>query len=495
MKKLKINRRQFLQGAASTPLGLGASSALSACFGSSAQAQSSDEPPLLIVFGAAGGASIIDSLLAFTESEAEAQKDKINCYPDAVIKTQPGSPFRAIDLTDVFPQGKLNSIGPIPAEFVVDQKQFVLDNFNDILVAPTYGTSVNHSIAQYRAISGNDVWHGRTIQEAAALQYGGSFPIPNVNMAVGGFTYRGVDHSLPSYCYSERVTSPLSWASSLDGGKGIKNLPSRSLIEKANTLRNTKVDSESVFYQTFQKSNRVQRWLNSRNTMQPTLESANLINKLMFAENSGGIAIEDQALAAKLRSEQYFGNYAVDNLDAQAALAFLLLKHRVSNVVTIGNSFSGEIVNDVLYNPPIGFDFSHTEHRRTQLFLWGRIYSVFGKLIRLLKEEDLWKRTIIYVATDFGRDKERPVVEQTALFGTGHHLNNAAIIISPMLQGNQVLGGLNPQTGETYGLNSNGDPDISVAPPDEQSVYALLAQLLKLEATQGLPAVPNILRS
>ena len=422
-----------------------------------------------------------------------AAAPRLNCYPDSVVSSPDGSPFSAIDLADAFDGGQLSSVGPIPARFTVDQRQFVQDNKDDILVVPSYVTSVNHRIAQYRSITGNDVWQGRTIQEAAALQYGARFPVPNVNMGTGGFAQRGIDESLPEYCYAETVATPRSWPLSLDGAKGIEGLPDASLIRRARALRNDKLDPESVFYKTFKDSGRLRRWLNARDQVQPSIESAQLINRVLMNETVPGVTLDDVETVRTLKRPENFGDYEVDNLDAQAALAFLLLKNRVSNVVTIGNGFAGELQGATLFNPPIGFDFSHTAHRGTQLFLWSRIYAVLGKLIRLLKGEGLWKRTLIYIATDFGRDKVRPPGDQTRDFGTGHHLNNAAVLISPMLRGNRVLGGIDPTTAETYGLDASGSPDPTVQPPDEQSVYALLTQVLKIEGTEGLPAVPDIL--
>jgi len=34
--------------------------------------------------------------------------------------------------------------------------------------------------------------------------------------------------------------------------------------------------------------------------------------------------------------------------------------------------------------------------------------------------------------------------------GTGHHLNNGSVLLSPLLQGNRVLGGVEPSTSLTH---------------------------------------------
>ena len=69
-----------------------------------------------------------------------------------------------------------------------------------------------------------------------------------------------------------------------------------------------------------------------------------------------------------------------------------------------------------LANPPLAFDFSHNDHRGGQAFMWQRILGTVDELIDLLKSEPfdattgetMWDRTMIYVATDFGRTRVRP---------------------------------------------------------------------------------------
>ncbi len=59
---------------------------------------------------------------------------------------------------------------------------------------------------------------------------------------------------------------------------------------------------------------------------------------------------------------------------------------------------------------------------------------------------------MIYVATDFGRTKVRTAGAET--FGTGHELNNGFLMVSPMVKGNTVLGGIDPNTALTYGFDA-----------------------------------------
>jgi uncharacterized protein (DUF1501 family) len=133
-------------------------------------------------------------------------------------------------------------------------------------------------------------------------------------------------------------------------------------------------------------------------------------------------------------------------------------------------------------NPPLAFAFSHSEHRGVQALMWSRVLGVADRLIGLLKNEEwgngqsFWDRTMIYVANDFGRSKQRPAGAEQ--FGTGHDLNDGALIISPLANGGRVLGGIDADTGITYGF----DPATSV--PDlgrqmtEAEIYAGTAQAL-----------------
>jgi hypothetical protein len=147
-----------------------------------------------------------------------------------------------------------------------------------------------------------------------------------------------------------------------------------------------------------------------------------------------------------------------------------------------------------LNNPPIAFDFSHQSHRAAQAFMWERVMRVADGLITLLQGvewedgESMWDRTMIYLASDFGRTKTRPSGSET--FGSGHDLNNAVLAISPLVNGNSVLGGVDPDTGLTYGF----DP-ISGAPQPgrtmtEPEIYSGLLGAMGVESGSELPSVP-----
>ncbi|MEM6291292.1 MAG: hypothetical protein AAGA54_08500 [Myxococcota bacterium] len=460
------------------------------------RAGGSEDPRFLIVLCASGGASIIDAALAIRESEAGVAAPTINCFPDGAISSVEGSPLRAVD-------GSLGSVGAIPISFSTQQAQFVGAHAQDMLVATLTSTSVNHNVAQERAVTGNAAWRGRTIQESVANQYGAAFPLPNVHLNTGtGFTVRGADDSLPAWAYGEQVADPTLWPLALDGARGTTYPVDSDVLATARTLRNDVLDQNSAFNQAFAGADAVRAWTGLRGNTQAAVEQAALIDKLLFVPdeapyNLGARGLTPSPDAALVRS--VFPNYDWDPLHAQAALAFLLIKNRVSVTVTLGPSFDlvledgtslggGGLPEGSMANPPIAFDFSHQGHRSTQAFMWSRLYEVASGLITLLQGEEwangesLWDRSMIYVATDFGRSKTR--VANAAGFGTGHDLNNGLLTISPLVSGNTVLGGVEPTTGMTYGF----DPGTGAPEPgrqmSEEEIFGGLLGVLGVD-TQG----------
>jgi hypothetical protein len=205
-----------------------------------------------------------------------------------------------------------------------------------------------------------------------------------------------------------------------------------------------------------------------------------------------------------------FPDFAGDPLHAQAALAFLLIKHGVSVSITLGPGFDAVIDDDIdlsdglppgaLKNPPIAFDFSHQGHRSTQAFMWDRVLRVADGLIDLLRGQEyaggqsLWDRTLLYIASDFGRSKGRPA--NASDFGSSHDLDNGVLLISPLVRGNTVLGGVDPNTAMTYGF----DPRTGAPEPGrhmtEPEIYAGIVQALGIDtAGSGLPDMPAMRRA
>ncbi|HVZ34157.1 MAG TPA: hypothetical protein VG963_17140, partial [Polyangiaceae bacterium] len=90
-----------------------------------------------------------------------------------------------------------------------------------------------------------------------------------------------------------------------------------------------------------------------------------------------------------------------------------------------------------------------------------------------------------------GRDKTRS--KDAAAWGTGHHMNNGSVLISPLLQGNAIYGGVDPKTGLTYGFDpQTGTPDKQQSLA-EGDVYSILAQALALDFP-GRRNFPALLR-
>lgn len=507
-------RRHFL---GNLGLGAGAAAALSLGVGARrAEAQTlppegaGTDPRFLFVFACSGGASIIDSVLAVRESES-ANAAVLNTFPDALVRGFEGSPFRAVD------QDR-DALGQIPAGVAARQAWFVEKHRRQMAAVTWERTSVNHQVGQRRSVTGNEAWAGRTLQECVALQHGVGRPLPNVHLANGsGYTEMGNDLSLPSFCFGETVTAPGTWPLSLDGRRGILNAPGGALLARARKLRNERLDPGTPFSQAFAQSPRLRHWQHIRGAPQAAIENLDLISKLMVYRDSpstplGAFGLQSSPDLDRVRAA--FPNVESDPLEAQAALAFLLVKYGVSVSVTLGPSgdfllepeYAGFDVGagrgregdgpllppGAVLNPPIAFDFSHNGHRSVQALMWDRMYRIADGLIGLLASEEFgggqsyWDRSLIYFASDFGRTKNRP--ENATEFASGHNLNNGVLTISPLVKGDTVLGGVDPDTCLTYGcdpLTGRPEPGRNNA---EAEVFAGLLDTLGVDtARSGLP--------
>lgn len=495
-------RKSTLQSRRGLLKGLGAMAALGIVGGPARRGLSAEKKPkFLINLAGFGGASIIDSFLAFRHSESP-NFETVNCFPDGDVKDIAGSKLRAVDIS-------ANAIGAIPVPFTTKQSAFVEKHKQNIMVATLTGTSVNHTVAQRRAMTGNGAFHGRTLAESVALEYGDGYLLPNVNMATAGYAERGDDLTLPPSCYAEPVAQPFLWPLGLDGARGMKDGPERELFEMARALRDDDLEPNTSFALTFQLSEKLKRWKAQRGAV-THLEADDLITKLNLVPDTPNTPFKEFGLgtspdAATLLypgvfpeyPEGMFPDFVGDPLEAQAALAFLLLKYRVSVAVTIAPSFNLVLTGKGLKTPPLAFDFSHQDHRAAQAVMWQRLLDIADRLITLLKNEELdpktgesfWDRTLIYIGTDFGRSKNRE--NAAAVFGSGHHLNNGVVMISPMVNGNQVLGGVDKSTGLTYGfdpMTGAEDPKRAMA---EGDIFAGLLQVLDIDTTgASLPAMP-----
>lgn len=499
----RLSRREVLRGLSMLGAGAGLSPFLSGCRDAALTNAQREElgqrrqavgkpPKFLITIAATGGASIIDSLMAVRASES-SNAATLNTFPDASVTNVAGTPFRAVKY-------QANSLGAIPLPVNADQAPFVAKHKNDLLVTANIGTSVNHVIAQKRSLTGNGAWKGRTLAECVALEYGDGFLLPNVNMAIGGYLERGSDDLLPAHCFSEPVAQASLWPLGLDGMKGIKAAPDRELVAMARALRDQKLDPESVFAKTYAQSPRLKRWLEQRGPGLSKIEAADLITRLNVLPNQPpdlplteyGLASSPDAAALRAK----FPNFLVDPVEGQAALAFLLIKHRVSCAVTLGPTFNVTAPNlQNILSPPLAFDYSHNDHRGAQAFMWSKMLGLADRLIDLLKAEpyepgssqSLWDNTLLYIATDFGRTRNRQANATT--FSSGHDMNNGFVMLSPMLKGNTVLGGVDPNTTMTYGF----DPETGVADQgktlsNERDVFAGVLHTLGVDTSgSGLP--------
>jgi hypothetical protein len=488
-KPKSIHRRQLLKGFCAAAAA-GAASPLLLRSPRAHADEPTDKPPrFLISICGLGGASIIDSFMALTHTQVGEQFHAVNCFPDDEV-TRIGE-FTAVDLARP-------TVGSLPFSFDVRQSDFVNKYRDEMMVVTQTGTSVNHVIAQKRSLTGNGAWNGRTLQEAVANEYGQGMPLPNVNMASMGYLEHGDDPTLPSWAYNEPVAQPALWPLSLDGARGVQDLPDADVIAMARAVRNGKLDPESGFFKTFRLSERLELWKRQRELQAPELESRDLITRLnLLPDAPPAIPLAEYGLAESedaplIRS--VFPNFLVDPLEAQAALAYLLIKNRVSCAVTIAPTFNIVLTGSTLANPPLAFDYSHAGHRGAQAVMWNRVLGLADRLITLLEAEEFdattgesfWDRTMIHVPTDFGRTKKRK--DAAEVFSTSHDLNNGNLFISPLVNGGRVLGGVNLD-GTTYGF----DPQTGIADDQrtmtEAEIYAGTLQALDVSTT-GLPNIP-----
>jgi hypothetical protein len=478
-----IGRRQLL---------LGLSGALGTTALGSSLTRAGDRTPrhadadrkLLFVLCATGGASIVDSFLPVSRSEVgdDALADTLDVYEDTQIITPAGSNLRC--------PGYIESAGLLAGAY---ESGFPLDtflakHFASMTVLTQECSSVNHNVGQQRSVTGGGINTGRTIMEAMAMRHGTDLILPNCNMANDGYIQPGADPSIPPNARAEVIASPLGFAAAMDGSRGLLDVPNRNLIEHARGVR-AELDDASVFGRTFADSPRRQRFLANRRDVLPRIEEADLTNRLTLLPPEmldPKYGISSSPLLPALNER--FPQMLIDPWEAQAALSILLSYYGLSCANTIGLRHEPTFGNDKLITTPIAFDFAHTDHRVAQYLMWGHVLKVLDGMIELLRELDylgdpslgkMWDRSLIYVATDFGRDKTRPAAAES--WGTGHALNNGTLIVSPLLKANRVFGGIDPLTCLTYGFDGKtGEPDPA-RPVSEGHIYSAIAHALDIE--------------
>jgi hypothetical protein len=493
-----LSRRALLQsgaaGAASLLLG---SQGLSRALGQSAELQTvaAKDRKLLFIFCAHGGAGVIDSFLPVLESEVgdQAVADTLDVYPEALVGSVPNSPFR---YTKNMADADYVFMKPPPS-----MSDFLQHHGNDLAIFCHSVSSVNHNVAQARSLNGAGANKGRTLMEAMAARYGGGMPLPNCNMAMDGFIEHGADASVAPRARHEVVTAPLYFATGTHGYRGLPGLPRAGSIQRARMVRE-QLDRETVFAKTFGRSPLIARYLEQRRFGIQELEKADLIEKLLLmdpANVKASVGLSPGALTAELFKR--FPGLLEHDVQAQLGLGFLLAYHGVSASITFGFRSDPVITKEGgVITAPIAFDYSHSGHRAAQSVMWGNLAALLDTFISLLKQYDymgdpslgkLWDRSLIYVATDFGRTKTRQ--SGASAWGSGHDLNNGSLLISPLIKGNRVYGGVDPKTCLTYGFDrSSGNPDRGVE-FEEAALYGAIAHALDINYP-GREDCPVLLR-
>ncbi len=468
-----LNRRQLLSALIASGAAAGVGASLP--FGRRvARADADpDDPRFLVVMGCFGGASMLDCFMPVDSSEARTQPGRGTVFAYPTVQPD-GSQIRCVD------RGT-------PRAF--------LDRFRDqMVVMATQSSSVNHQAAQQRWVSGRDALNGRTMAELVAEGHGVDRALPNVNMGKGGYAAQGSDPGLAPRYRGQVVTNPVVFALSTHGhagvipvgGEGLQDPDQRGLlIDQARAFREGVLETGSPFARTFASSRRRQELLLSRRDSDPRLEAEDLVQRLLFVPDLGdlfplsayGLRANEEADLVLSQLPKAFpastSGRAEDPFQAQAALAYLLLRTGTSAAVTLTDP--GE-------DGFLAFDNSHTDHRRAQASHWDRVLDVASRLALLLQGAEyvdsagvatgtsLWDRTVMVFPTEFGRDKW----DRGAGTGTGHHLNNGLLVVSPQLRGNRVLGAVDPNNGFTCGFDAEtGDPTpFEGLSPGEDPLYS-----------------------
>lgn len=445
----------------------------------------------IFVFTAMGGASINDSFMAVTQSESR-KASTLNTFADRIVYRAEGTNLTAVDL-------EMDTVGPLPFKVKGNQSSFLAKYARDIMVCPVEGTTVAHPTGQYRSVTGDDAWNGRTLQEAVAAQYGDGLLIPNVNMATVGYADPGRDPNLPTFARHQTVANPNFFPFGMHGYKGIAGAPDAALIDIARQTRDQKLEPASPFLQGAAGHPLLQEWLRQKAKL-PALESRDLINRLNPFEHTKDFPFEDYGLKPNNLGDTFrnlFPDLGADALQSQAMLAYLLVTQGLTCSVTFGLGMNvtvdgSDAEDPQLTNTPTGFDYSHNAHRGTQALLWNRTLDVIDRLITLLKAteyrngESFWQHSLVYIATEFGRDKDRE--DGKVEFTSGHHTNNGLVVISPMVNGGRALGGIDKNTLLTYGFDpASGTPEPG-RKTTEKEIYAGILQAMGVNTSgSGLP--------
>jgi hypothetical protein len=439
--------------------------------------------PFLFIVTATGGASIIDSFLPVLETEVSdpARAAALTVYKEAMVAQPEGSNLRCV-------RNLSASFGQSPFRSDFELEQFVARHHDDMLVMAVENTSVNHHVAQKRAVTGEGINADVTLAEAVAMAHGDGLPLPNASMSNGGFVERG-GGDLPAWARTSLITDPRLFALGTHGRLGVRGAPDDASLGRARAARD-RLESLSPFARESKGSRLRASLLDLRRDGLAKIEGADLVRKLLLLESSPSYPLEEYGLGPSPDLEAIrarLPGFASDALQAQAALAFLLARHSVARAIIWGPTYIPSVrEGGEAEGTPLAFDYSHAGHVIGQNVNWCRLMKSVDGLIGLLSEQpygggSMWDHSLIYVATDFGRTKQRPSGGDGVNFPTGHDLNNGVLLISPKLKGNRVAGGVDPETCLTYGFDpKTGEPDRSRT-ASTADVYSLICQALGVE--------------
>jgi hypothetical protein len=424
-----------------------------------------------------GGASIIDSFLPVAASTSP-QAATLSTFADSLVEQPAGSNIRCV-------APLLEEAAMLPNRHPIrfSQKEFLQRHGQDVAVLTRENGSVSHTTAQQRALTGGGTANrGRTIMETVAAVHGGGLPLPVANLSTtGGFALPGRDPGLPASLGQVVIQDPKTFPLGTHGSAGLLNPVDTQQLAEARKVRSV-LEARSAFLGRHRDSATLRQYAAQRERA-GRVEAAGLVEALMLSQLPGlKVAPDLERVKAALPSLE------TDRLEAEAAMAFLLVKNQASCAVAFGsmNTSTTELVDGVptlsVY-PQLAFDSAHTIHRVGNSSCWSRHLRVMDGLIRLLKgTEDplrpgttMWDHSVVFFTTDFGRDKARP--RDSLSFGTGHDLNNGCFIVSPHAKGNRVYGGVDPNTCLTFGFDRRtGDPAPGTL-MSEEDIFGGVAQV------------------
>lgn len=465
-KSFQMNRREAL-GAALGLGALGLSASLVPGRKLMSQGAAAGKKYIFVICGA-GGASIVDCFLA--RSRGPAGYDNL-----VALK---GTPFTAVPLL------KSSIAGRVDLGNGYAQATFLQKHGRDTAVMTCDASSVNHIVAAERAMTGDKANGGRTLAEAVAMEFGKGLPLANLMLAGAGFSHHGKDESVPETFRAQAVQDPLMFAFATHGFKGVSPLFGSEEMRLARELRG-QLETASRFHNRYKSTKALDSYLLNRDRIVEALEKGDAITKLMLldptANRMSRFGFEVSKDIDSVREK--FTNMGRDLFEARLALAFLATKNGLTNAVTVGPNLTPLVTREGTPNPPIVFDWSHVDHRGAQNSMWSYILKGVDSLIELLKDTDIdgdpangkmWDKTMIYLATEFGREKVKSG-------GSGHHLNNGVVMVSPMLKGNMVYGGVNPETSLTYGFDPTTGQADKTRNMTDHDVYGAIAHALGIE--------------